>query len=98
MAVCDRIATSFRASKKKGLWVGGVVPLGYEVKDRKLMVNEEEAATVRLISRVISTWGRCRRCSGTCVSRESSVENEHFPQSGQSAAGLSSMGHWPYVT
>ena len=45
----ERIRDKIAASKKKGLWVGGVVPLGYEVKDRKLIVNEEEAATVRLI-------------------------------------------------
>ena len=45
----ERIRDKIAASKKKGLWVGGVVPLGYEVKDRKLMVNAEEAATVRLI-------------------------------------------------
>ena len=45
----ERIRDKIAASKKKGLWVGGVVPLGYEVRDRKLIVNEEEAATVRLI-------------------------------------------------
>ena len=45
----ERIRDKIAASKKKGLWVGGVVPLGYEVKDRKLIVNVEEAATVRLI-------------------------------------------------
>ena len=45
----ERIRDKITASKKKGLWVGGVVPLGYEVRDRKLIVNEEEAATVRLI-------------------------------------------------
>ena len=45
----ERIRDKIAASKKKGLWVGGVVPLGYEVQDRKLIVNEEEAATVRLI-------------------------------------------------
>ena len=45
----ERIRDKIAASKKKGLWVGGVVPLGYEVRDRKLIVVEEEAATVRLI-------------------------------------------------
>ena len=45
----ERIRDKIAASKKKGLWVGGVVPLGYEVRERKLIVNEEEAATVRLI-------------------------------------------------
>src|SRR3974377_1426786 len=37
------------ASKRKGLWVGGVVPLGYHAKDRKITVTEEEAKTVRHI-------------------------------------------------
>jgi site-specific DNA recombinase len=45
----ERIRDKIAASKKKGIWVGGVVPLGYEVKDRKLIVNEPEAATVRMI-------------------------------------------------
>jgi DNA invertase Pin-like site-specific DNA recombinase len=45
----ERIRDKIAASKKKGLWVGGVVPLGYAVKDKKLIVNEEEANTVRLI-------------------------------------------------
>jgi site-specific DNA recombinase len=45
----ERIRDKIAASKKKGLWVGGVVPLGYEVRSRKLIVNEEEAITVRLI-------------------------------------------------
>ena len=45
----ERIRDKIAASKKKGLWVGGVVPLGYAVKDKKLVVNEAEAGTVRLI-------------------------------------------------
>jgi site-specific DNA recombinase len=45
----ERIRDKIAASKKKCLWVGGVVPLGYEIKDHKLIVNDEEAATVRLI-------------------------------------------------
>ena len=45
----ERIRDKVAASKKKGMWMGGVVPLGYEVKDRKLVVRPEEAETVRLI-------------------------------------------------
>jgi hypothetical protein len=33
------------------MWMGGTIPLGYDVKDRKLIVNKSEAATVRLIFR-----------------------------------------------
>ena len=45
----ERIRDKIAASKKKGLWVGGVVPLGYQVQGKKLIVDEQEAATVRLI-------------------------------------------------
>src|SRR5882672_4596033 len=45
----ERIRDKFAASRKKGMWMGGFVPLGYEVKDRKLVVNEVEAETVRQI-------------------------------------------------
>lgn len=45
----ERIRDKIAASKKKGMWMGGPVPLGYEVKDRKLVINEKEAATVRHI-------------------------------------------------
>ena len=45
----ERIRDKIAASKKKGLWMGGVVPLGYKVDARKLLVDEAEAATVRLI-------------------------------------------------
>ncbi len=45
----ERIRDKIAASKKKGMWMGGVVPLGYMVKSRKLTVVSEEAETVRLI-------------------------------------------------
>jgi DNA invertase Pin-like site-specific DNA recombinase len=41
----ERIRDKIAASKKKGMWMGGNVPLGYDVKDRKLIVNEPEAST-----------------------------------------------------
>jgi len=45
----ERIRDKIAASRKKGMWTGGPVPLGYDVVDRKLVVNEEEADTVRLV-------------------------------------------------
>src|SRR3954467_12676297 len=47
----ERIRDKIAASKRKGLWVGGIVPLGYETKDRKIVVVEEEAERVRTIFR-----------------------------------------------
>src|SRR5213075_505034 len=45
----ERIRDKIAASKQKGKWMGGTVPLGYDVRDRRLVVNAEEAETVRLI-------------------------------------------------
>jgi site-specific DNA recombinase len=47
----ERIRDKIAASKKKGMWMGGLPSLGYDVKDRKLIVNEAEAETVRHIFR-----------------------------------------------
>jgi DNA invertase Pin-like site-specific DNA recombinase len=45
----ERIRDKLAASKKKGMWMGGTPPLGYDVKDRKLVVNEQEAEMIRHI-------------------------------------------------
>ena len=47
----ERIRDKIAASKRKGLWVGGMAPLGYDTKDRKITVNEAETDTVRTIFR-----------------------------------------------
>jgi site-specific DNA recombinase len=45
----ERIRDKIAASKAKGMWMGGTIPLGYDIKDRKLIINQDEADTVRLI-------------------------------------------------
>ncbi len=45
----ERIRDKIAASKRKGMWMGGTPPLGYEIKDRQLVVSETDAETVRLI-------------------------------------------------
>ncbi|MGC4026322.1 MAG: recombinase family protein [Mesorhizobium sp.] len=47
----ERIRDKIAASKKKGMWMGGVVPLGYRVENRKLLVEPQEAETVRHLFR-----------------------------------------------
>ena len=61
----ERIRDKIAASKKKGMWMGGQPSLGYDVKDRKLVVNEAEAATVRQSFGVISNSERCALCRMT---------------------------------
>lgn len=56
----ERIRDKIAASKRKGMWMGGQPPLGYDVRDRKLVVNEAEAATVRSIFRRYIELGSVR--------------------------------------
>jgi site-specific DNA recombinase len=53
----ERIRDKFAASRRKGMWMGGYVPFGYRLKDRKLLINEEEASTVRSIFRRFAQLG-----------------------------------------
>jgi site-specific DNA recombinase len=57
----ERIRDKIAASKRKGLWVGGLVPLGYELKDGKLLIVEEEAQQVRTIFRQYLELGSVNR-------------------------------------
>jgi site-specific DNA recombinase len=45
----ERVRDKVAASRKKGKWMGGSVPLGYDSKDKKLVVNPSEAKTVRML-------------------------------------------------
>src|SRR3981189_421637 len=56
----ERIRDKIAASKRKGMWMGGLVPLGYDVRDRRLVVNQAEAATVREIFRCYLELGSVR--------------------------------------
>ena len=61
----ERIRDKIAASRRKGMWMGGFVPWGYDVKDRKLVVNEAEARVVHSIfERFVATG------SATVLARE----------------------------
>jgi hypothetical protein len=56
----ERIRDKIAASKKKGMWMGGVPPLGYRAQDGKLIIVESEAETVRSIFRRYAELGSVR--------------------------------------
>lgn len=56
----ERIRDKIAASKKKGMWMGGFVPLGYEPYGRTLTINEAEAETVRTVFRLYLKHGNVR--------------------------------------
>jgi site-specific DNA recombinase len=57
----ERIRDKIAASKQKGMWMGGTPPLGYDLRDRRLVVNETEAETVRLTFRLYLELKTLRR-------------------------------------
>ena len=61
----ERIRDKVKASRMKGIWMGGPVPFGYEVKNRKLVINPDEAAKVRHIFQRFVDLG-----SGTVLAKE----------------------------
>ena len=89
----ERIRDKIAASKKKGLWMGGVVPLGFRVENRALHIVEEHAELVRMIFR--------RYLSGRSVVRlkaEFDTENVRLPirvdgTGKKTGGGLISRGH-----
>src|SRR5437899_1749397 len=57
----ERIRDKITASKKKGMWMGGNVPLGYDARERTLVINPAEAETVRRIFALYRELGCVRR-------------------------------------
>jgi site-specific DNA recombinase len=56
----ERIRDKIAASKRKGMWMGGVPPLGYRAQDGKLIIDESEAETLRFIFRRYAELGSVR--------------------------------------
>src|SRR3984893_9646865 len=56
----ERVRDKIAASKRKGIWVGGPIPLGYQAQDRKLVVVDSEAEIVRFIFRRYAELGSIR--------------------------------------
>ena len=57
----ERIRDKIAASKRKGLWMGGIVPLGYDRDGRTLCINEAEAGTVRTLYALYRRHGTIRQ-------------------------------------
>ena len=53
----ERVRDKVAASRRKGMWTGGTVPLGYDAKDKKLVINKSEAETVRTIFKLYLEHG-----------------------------------------
>ena len=82
----ERIRDKIAASKKKGLWMGGLPPLGYAVEDRKLVIDEAEADTVRHIYRRYVELGSVRELK-TELDRSGIVSKHRVDRFGRANGG-----------
>src|SRR3954466_7961871 len=57
----ERVRDKVAASRRKGMWTGGTVPLGYDAKNKKLVINKSEAETVKTIYRLYLELGSFSR-------------------------------------
>ena len=83
----ERIRDKIGASKRKGLWVGGKAPFGYEAKDRKILVVEEEAERVRSIFRSYLKLGSIDRLAADLRTREIVTKVQRL-KTGNTAGGI----------
>jgi len=83
----ERIRDKIGASKRKGLWVGGKAPFGYEAKDRKILVVEEEAEQVRTIFRSYLGLGSIDRLAADLRARDIVTKVQRL-KSGKTAGGI----------
>lgn len=83
----ERIRDKIAASKAKGMWMGGGVPLGYQAKDRKLLVVPDEAATVRDIMERYIASSSIRTLVGE-LRRDGFVSKRRVMQDGSVRGGV----------
>ena len=69
----ERIRDKFAASRRKGIWMGGWAPLGYDVKDRKLIINEPEAELVRSVFERFMKMGSATKLAQVLAAKASSA-------------------------
>lgn len=83
----ERIRDKIAASKKRGMWMGGNIPLGYDLKDRKLVINGKEAETVRTIFRLYAELGSVRKVKAE-IDRLVLRTKIHSSEAGATRGGL----------
>jgi len=88
----ERIRDKIAASKRKGIWMGGYPAIGYDVRDRRLVVNQAEAATVRQIYQRYLKLGSVRKLK-RALDREGVVSKIRVSRKGiRSGGGSFSRG------
>src|SRR6202451_2260349 len=84
----ERIRDKIAASKRKGIWMGGCPPIGYDVCDRRLVINQADAETVRLIYQRYLKTGSVPKLKKE-LDRDAIVSKIRVSRKGNKSGGLS---------
>lgn len=82
----ERIRDKIAASKKKGMWMGGCVPIGYDCVDRRLVINEREAIHVRRIFELYRDFGNVEQLK-VALAAEGITSKVRVRRNGNQAGG-----------
>ena len=93
----ERIRDKIAASKKKGLWMGGNVPLGYDADGRSLRINEDEARTIRTIFDLYLEHGSMRALRQVVRQRCYTSRIRKLSSGRQVGGVLFDIGHLHYI-
>ena len=91
--IAERVRDKIAASKQKGMWMGGGVPLGYDAVNHKLRINEKEAKTVRLLFELYLKLGSVRKLQEECQRRGLRTKLRTMLDGKQSGGTAFSRGH-----
>jgi len=83
----ERIRDKIAASKKKGMWMGGVVPIGYDLQDRHLLLHPEDAEQVRNIYRLYIEAGSVYKLQQT-LEQKGIRSKKRVSRTGRASGGL----------
>ena len=82
----ERTRDKIDASKKKGMWMGGYLPLGYDSENKKLIINEREAEIIRFIFKEFIVLKSFKKLAESLREKEIRTK-KHFSSSGKITGG-----------
>ncbi|MCB2107352.1 MAG: recombinase family protein [Rhodobacteraceae bacterium] len=93
----ERIRDKIAASRRKGMWMGGTVPLGYDLEDQRYVINSEEAKVVRTVFKLYVELVCVRRLQVELKARGLKTKVRKY-KSGKTVGGVNfSRGHLYYM-
>ena len=93
----ERIRDKIAASKRKGLWMGGNVPLGYEPDGRTLRINPDEAEIIRKVYNLYDDWGAMNMVREAAARLDLRSKSRHAPDGCLRGGNLMSRGQLHHI-